>query len=172
MSDDPQRQLFHDLRGVIAAANANVEYLREQGVSPALDPVCVEISHELRLVADVIALLGARDPERSVELDLRAMLWLAGRSGPSSAPVRIDPTAPPFPVRGRASVIGALVDGIVRAVAPGAHVSLAVFDDGSRCAVHGLELGRASDGLIAVAEQLGLSPSLDGSTLLLGASRD
>jgi hypothetical protein len=174
MSEDPRRQLFHDLRGVIAAAHANVEYLREQGVSQELEPVCAEIAHELQLVADVIAQLGARDPDRRVELDLRAQLWLLARSG---ARVRIDPTAPPFVVRGTMVMLGALVDAIASAVAPGAHATLSVSspqDSGqaTTCAVDGLERGRAHETVVAIAAQLGLSPTVEGGRLILRASID
>lgn len=162
---DSQRQLFHDLRGVIAAANANVEYLREQGLSEELAAVASEISHELRLVADVISQLGQRDPERVVELDLRALLWLSARSG---ARMRIDPTAPPFAVRGRASVIGSLVDALGRAVAPGAHATLEVT--ARACSVHGLDRGDALDEVVAFADQLGLAPRIEQNVLLLGCS--
>lgn len=165
MADDPRRQLFHDLRGVIAAANANVEFVREQGVAEELLPVIGEISHELRLVADVISQLGQRDPDRVVELDLRALLWLSARSG---ARMRIDPTAPPFAVRGRASVIGSLVDALGRAVAPGAHATLEVT--AGACGVHGLDRGEALDEVLALATQLRLAPRFERDVLLLSCS--
>ena len=173
MSDPANRQLFHDLRGVIAAAHANVDYLRERGLSSELDGVALEIAHELRLVADVIGQLGQRDPDRLVEVDLRALLWLAARSG---ARVRLDPTAPPFMVHGRASATGALVDAIVEAVAPGAPATLSIelgkIEHGKEvrsCAVSGLD-ARALDAVIAQAQPLGLSAEITGSTLVLRAA--
>lgn len=169
MSDDPRRQLFHDLRGVIAAAHANVEYLREQGMPDEVTSVIDEIAHELRLVADAITQLGARDPERQVELDLRALLWFAARQG---ARMRIDPTAPPFVVRGRAATVTAFTDALGRAVAPGGHGTLEVVASKARttCTVLGLDRGAALDESVKLAKELELAPKLQGSALILLAS--
>lgn len=175
MTDDPRRQLFHDLRGVIAAAHANVEYLREQGLPEELGGVVDEISHELRLVADAITQLGSRDPERQVELDLRALLWFAARQG---ARMRIDPTAAPFVVRGRAATVNELVDALGRAVAPGAHGVLEVVPKGARtsCTVQGLDAGPALDDAVRLAKELSLAPKLaarpEGSALILLATNE
>jgi hypothetical protein len=172
MSDDPRRQLFHDLRGVIAAAHANVEYLREQGLPLELASVVDEISCELRLVADAISQLGTCDPERHVELDLRALLWFAARHG---ARLRIDPTAPPFVVRGSAGALSALVEALGRAVAPGGHGTLEVaVKQGARatCTVHGLDRGAALDRALELAKELSLTPRLRGAALVLLASND
>ena len=166
MSDEARRTLLHDLRGVIAAAGANVEYLREQGSPEHLSPVLDEIAHELRLVADAIALLGERDPDRRIELDLRALLWVAAREG---ARMRIDPTAPPFVVRGPAATVTAFVDALVPAVAPGAHGELEVVVKGasSTCVVRGLDAGASLDAALARAHELGLGPRLHAGMLTL-----
>lgn len=164
MAENPQRQLLHDLRGVIAAANANVEYMREQGLEGELRAVADEITFELRLVADVISQMGQRDPERVVELDLRALLWLAARSG---AHMRIDPTAPPFLVQGRAGTIGALIDALGRAVAPGAHGTIAVDPAARSCKVSGLDQGDALSEAEKIAVELGLRAHHEQGALVL-----
>lgn len=166
MEKDPpdptaRRALWHDLRGVLAAAHANVEFIGAAAVPDELRPVLAEIEHELRLVSDVIGQLGARDENRTVDVDLRALLWFAARSG---ARTRIDPTARPFLVHGRACDVAALVDAIVAAVAPGAVGTLDTEQAG--CTVHGLDVDQAH-GAVAAARAIGLDANVAGDALIL-----
>ncbi|MBI2392153.1 MAG: hypothetical protein HYV09_21365 [Deltaproteobacteria bacterium] len=171
MKEDPpdptaRRALWHDLRGVLAAAHANVEFIGAAAIPEELRPVLEEIEHELRLVSDVIAQLGARDASRTVDVDLRALLWFAARSG---ARTRIDPTARPFLVHGRASDVAALVDAIVAAVAPGAVGTLDT--EQATCTVHGLD-GDAAHAAVAAAKAVGLGANVKGDALILKNLRE
>jgi hypothetical protein len=105
------RQIGHDLRGLLAAATTNIEYIRELEKLPRdAVPVTHEIEHELRLAADVIELLASpHDPARAIEFDLRAFFWLARRAGGF---ITLDATMPPFPVRGPFAAIEELVTAI------------------------------------------------------------
>ncbi len=104
-------QLRHDLRGLIAAATTNIEYLRDLPDLPGEAPeVLVEIENVLRLAANVVEHAGpARDPRAVVEVDLRALFWIARRRG---AAIVVDATLAPFTVRGSLSSLHALVDAI------------------------------------------------------------
>ena len=105
------RQIGHDLRGLLAAATTNIEYLRElEGMPEVGIPVTHEIEHELRLAADVLELLASpHDPVRPIEIDLRGFFWLARRAGGF---ITLDATMPPFLVRGPFAAVEKLVAAI------------------------------------------------------------
>lgn len=123
------RALLHDVRGVLGAASSNVEFLRAQ--HPEGEPVLEEIAHELRLVADVIALTGAAEDERVVELDLRALLLF--RRGESS--FAIDATQPPFPLTASRRALSSFAAELVAAAPRGAGIEVTARG----CTVYGLD---------------------------------
>jgi hypothetical protein len=110
------RPIAHDLRSLLAAALANVEYLRDLQEPGESQDAANETVAELRLAADVLALLGALSLGRLAQIDLRAVLWLAQRCG---APLRVDPTGPPVEVRAELSALRAFATAVESVVDPG-----------------------------------------------------
>jgi hypothetical protein len=132
------RQIGHDLRGLLAAATTNIEYIRELPTLPrdAL-PVTHEIEHELRLAADVIELLASpHDPVRPIEIDLRGFFWLQRRSGGF---ITLDATMPPFVVRGPFAAI----EELVAAIGAASSEDTALEIDGTSMRVRGLDRAAA-----------------------------
>lgn len=156
------RQIGHDLRGLLAAATTNIEYLRElEGMPEGAIPVTQEIEHELRLAADVLELLASpHDPVRPIEIDLRGFFWLARRNGGF---ITLDATMPPFLVRGPFASVERLVADIVAA----ASERTALEIDESSLRVIGLEPPAANQ--IARGEHgldLDLTVRADGALVL------
>lgn len=153
------RALFHDVRGVLGAAASNVDFLRSRAAAPDVSPVLDEIAHELRLVADVIALAGASD-DRVVELDVRALLFFA-RGTRSFA---VDATHAPFVVRAHRSALVAFASEVVDAASRGAAVEVS----GGACLLHGLE-SNARDRLrnAAVLGEAALVATVEGESLVV-----
>jgi hypothetical protein len=96
------RSLAHDLRGVIAAAASNIEFVRAQPIGDEIGVALTETAHELRVASDIVALLGAQ-PDRTLEIDLRAAI-LAFRGESALA---VDATEPPFAARGTSTALAA-----------------------------------------------------------------
>jgi hypothetical protein len=122
-----RRALWHDVRSVLAAATTNVEYIGGLADMPgeAIE-VVREIEHELRLAADVIDLVTARrDADRVVEIDVRALVWLARRSG---GRIVVDVTGAPFPVRAPYARLLALTELLLACVPEGATAQMRVAD--------------------------------------------
>jgi len=111
------RPIAHDLRSLLAAALANAEYLRDlhEEEGEARDAANETVA-ELRLAADVLALLGALSLGRQAHIDLRAVLWVAQRCG---APLRLDPTGPPVEVRAELTALRAFASAIEAVADPG-----------------------------------------------------
>lgn len=152
-----RRAIWHDVRSVLAAAVTNVEYLGGAGIPQELIEVVREVEHEIRLAADVIEIVSAnRDPQRKIELDLRALLWVARRA---NAPVSVDATTAPFAIRGQYPLLTALVDAIVAAAIPGKLVSVACAA-ASTCTLGNLDVERI-DRAIAAARDLDLDVDVD-----------
>lgn len=116
-----RRDVWHDVRSVLAAACTNADYLvRMAGLSVASQEVAREIENEMLLATDVIDLVTSeRAPDQRVELDLRAILWLLR---PGSSRVVVDAALPPFPVRGRFRCVLAFADAITAAATPHARM--------------------------------------------------
>lgn len=111
-----RRAIWHDVRSVLAAATTNVEFVSASVLTDEQREVLVEIDHEIRLAADVIEIVSAnRDEHRAIVLDLRALLWVARRSG---APIVVDATTAPFPVRGPYGALSALVEALASIAIP------------------------------------------------------
>ena len=131
------RPIAHDLRSLLAAALANAEYLRDlQEPGETLDAANETVA-ELRLAADVLALLGALSLGRTAQIDLRAVLWVAQRCG---APLRVDPTGPPVEVRAELHALRAFATAIESVADAG--VPLQVRSSGDALIVAGLDPSR------------------------------
>ncbi|MEO7093822.1 MAG: hypothetical protein ABI175_11270 [Polyangiales bacterium] len=155
------RQIGHDLRGLLAAATTNIEYIRELAGFPE-DGVAVtqEIENELRLTADVIELLASpHDAARAIEIDLRGFFWLARRSGGF---ITLDATMPPFLVRGPFGAIEKLVAAIGAASSEGTTLEI----DDSSLRVRGLDRAKA-EALTRVEHGLRLSLELRADGVLV-----
>ncbi len=153
-----ERALAHDLRGVLAAASSNIEYARAHELPAELAEALVEAVHELRVAADVIALLGSTG-ERTLEVDLRAALMLH-RGGD---PLAVDATGAPFLVRGTSVQVGELARRVCTISLRGR-----TSTESEKCTVgpvdpDGARALLATDVLSAV----GVRGHLDGSTLVL-----
>ena len=146
--------LFHDVRGVLAAASSNVEFARARAEGE-LQPVLAEIEHELRLVSDVIALTGSSDPERVLEVDLRALLFFAR----DARPFAIDATQPPFLVTGKRSALASFAEAIIAATRRG---GLDVIRDA--CSVRGIDAALAEH-LVCPDERV--CSTVEGGSLIL-----
>lgn len=159
-----RRAIWHDVRSLLAAAVTNVEYLQSGELPAETREVVREVEHEIRLAADVIEVVTARrDHDRVVELDLRALLWVARRSG---APILVDATTAPFFVRGRHAELQALVDAILPTVATGRTASVTT-EAADRCAVSPVDPERAGRLARDLLLPLGLTARVDGTRLLL-----
>jgi hypothetical protein len=112
-----RRNVWHDVRSVLAAACTNADYLvRMADLPESAQEVAREIENEMLLATDVIDLVTSeRAPDQRVELDLRAVLWLLR---PGSSRVLVDAAQPPFPVSGRFRCILAFADAITAAATP------------------------------------------------------
>ncbi len=154
------RALFHDVRGVLGAAASNIEFLRARDLGTEAAPVLDEVAHELRLVSDVIALVGSAVEDRVVEIDLRAALFVQRASRPFS----IDGTGAPFPVCASRRAILEFAAAMLDASSRGAGIR--VSDNG--CTVHGLDRG-ALDGLraAAVVAESSLVATVEDEALIL-----
>lgn len=155
------RVLAHDLRGAIAAATSNVEFAREHPLPGELGIALTEALNELRVVSDVIALLGSTG-ERSLDIDLRAAFMVHRGDGA----LAVDATEPPFIVQATSVQIGAVARAVCaislrgRASTESGKCTVSPIDpDGARALL-------ATDALTAA----GLEGHLDGSTLLLKRS--
>jgi hypothetical protein len=95
------RSLAHDLRGAVAAATSNIEFVRSHPLAEGLGLALSETLNELRVVSDVIALLGSAG-ERVLEVDLRAA-FMVHRGGGA---LGVDATEAPFVVRANSVQIG------------------------------------------------------------------
>ncbi len=168
-----RRALWHDVRSVLGAVLANVEYVTAQELPATSRTALREVEHEVRLVADIVEIVSARrDPDATLELDLRALLWIARRSGGS---IVVDATVTPFLVRGPFRVIEGLVQALGAAATGGAGVGGAMghgeprfLSNGAECAVTGVDVARAEwiargSGVSA----LGLSAAVEDGTLRL-----
>lgn len=152
------RTLAHDVRGVIAAATSNIEFARQHELPEELSVALVESLRELRVAADVIALLGSTG-ERTLEVDLRAALMIHR----GSEPVAVDATQEPFLVRGTSVQIGELARHICAISLRGR-----TSTESEKCTVGPVD----PDGTRAILatdllRTLGLRGHLDGSTLVL-----
>ena len=145
----PLRSLAHDLRSLLAAATTNLEYTESiEGMPPEAVEVVAEVRHELRLLADVLDVYaGAHASDRVVELDLRAPLWLAR----SRKRIIIDPTTPPWLVRGAFGAIQALASAILSAVHESRETRVDV---------------RASSFILSQVEPLGIARIVDAAGAL------
>ena len=131
------RPIAHDLRSLLAAALANAEYLRDLQEPGEAQDAANETVAELRLAADVLALLGALSLGRQAQIDLRAVLWLAQRCG---APLRVDPTGPPVEVRAELHALRAFASALESAADP--RMPLQVKSTTEGLVVSGIEAGR------------------------------
>jgi hypothetical protein len=151
--------LFHDLRGILAAASSNVEFVRTREPASAVAPVLDEIAHELRLVADVIAIIGA-DDDRVLEVDLRALLLVA-RGARSFA---IDATTPPFPLRAHRSALSAFAAAMIDLSSRGAAIEVSA----DSCTVRGLNPDRILELCDAAAlAEASTVATVEGGSLIL-----
>lgn len=106
------RSLAHDLRGVIAAAASNIEFVRAHPLGDELGAALAETGNELRVASDVVAILGAHG-DRALEVDLRAaILVFRGTSA-----LAVDATEPPFTAHGTADALAIAAQELC-AVAP------------------------------------------------------
>jgi signal transduction histidine kinase len=110
------RPIAHDLRSLLAAALSNAEYLRDLHEEGEARDAANETVAEVRLAADVLALLGALSLGRLAQIDLRAVLWVAQRCG---APLRVDPTGPAVEVRAELSALRAFASAVEAVADPG-----------------------------------------------------
>jgi len=149
------RALFHDVRGVLAAASSNVEFARAHAQSKELEPVLEEVANELRLISDVIALMGAVDEERVVEVDVRALLFAAR----GARPFAIDASQPPFLISGKRSELTSFAAAVLDATPRG---GADVARDG--CTVRGIELALA-ERLVSPDERVSIT--VEGGSLIL-----
>ena len=152
------RALAHDLRGAIAAASSNIDFVRAQELTPDVQAALEESQRGLRLASDVIAILGTSG-ERPLEVDLRALLLIHRGAGA----LAIDSTEPPFLVTGELAALSSL--GITLCTI-GSRAR--VRSQADRCALEPVDPGGArawiaSDKLAAV----GLSGQLTGQMLVL-----
>jgi hypothetical protein len=155
------RPIAHDLRSLLAAALANVEYLRDlQEPGETLDAANETVA-ELRLAADVLALLGALSLGRLAQIDLRAVLWLAQRCG---APLRVDPTGPAVEVRAELKAMRAFASAVESVVDPG--IPLQVKSSGEGLVFTGLDASRVKalrDRLKSVPTKIEIAERADGA---------
>jgi hypothetical protein len=153
-------RLWHDVRGVLAAASANAEYVRSRELPEDLASVVREIEHEIRLASDVIGVVGGTDRQRMIEVDLRALLLVA-RGGSA---LQIDATQPPFVVCGQCDALEAFAARVVAATSSAATVTV---DDGS-CIFRGLDAKAAAElSTAAVVRDVGLAATAEGDSLIL-----
>ena len=155
------RSLAHDVRGVLAAAASNLEYVRAHEISTEVRSAVTESLHELRLVADVIALLATTEG-RAIEVDFRAALMLHR----GAIALGIDATEPLFLVRAPPAAIHALASTIC-----GIAARARVRTDGSACSIDPVDPdgARALLGTAALSES-GLRGELNDRVLVLSAS--
>jgi hypothetical protein len=148
------RALFHDVRGVLAAASSNVEFARARAEGE-LQPVLEEVEHELRLVSDVIALTGSSDEERVVEVDLRALLFVVR----DTRPFAIDATQPPFIIAGTRSALASFAESVIAATHRGG-----VDVSRNACSVRGIDAALA-ERLVCPDERV--CSTVEGGSLIL-----
>lgn len=123
------RSVAHDLRGLIAAASSNIEFVRGHAIGEELALALVESGHELRIASDVVALLAAHG-ERPLEVDVRAAV-LVHRGAHATA---VDATDPPFLLRGSANELATFAQQLCE-MAPRGRVRI----EGDTCTVAPIE---------------------------------
>lgn len=154
-----ERAFFHDVRGVLGAAASNVEFLRARE-SGERASVLAEIANELRLASDAIALAGSADDQRVLEVDARALFFVA-RGGRAFA---IDGTQPPFVMKGARGALLAFATLAVDSALRGAAVDVSVRG----CTVRGLETAALERvAAAAMSADRSLSAVTEGGVLVL-----
>lgn len=155
-----ERSLAHDLRGVIAAAASNVEFVRAHPLSDELAAALVESSNELRVASDVVALLGgSAQSDRALEVDLRAVVLVFRGEGA----LAVDATEAPFAMRGTPSALATAAQHLC-AIASRGRVRIV----GDTCTLAPIDPAAARDFLVTVGlRQVGLEGTLTPEGLVL-----
>jgi len=154
-----ERAFFHDVRGVLGAAASNVEFLRAREAGETRS-VLAEIANELRLASDAIALAGSTDDERVLEVDVRALFFVAR----GARPFAIDGTQEPFAIKGARGAIMAFARLAVDAALRDAGVDVSMRG----CTVRGLETAALERvAAAAMSADRSLSAVMEGSAVVL-----